>query len=59
VSKVKGIYALSLSLANALSGEMRGLIERDDGGNDVQYKSSQTCYYESPPLYNEYILIKN
>jgi hypothetical protein len=32
---------------------------RDDWGKvkNVQYKTNQNCYYESP-LYNEYILIK-
>jgi hypothetical protein len=36
-----------------------GLRERDDGSsvNNVYYKSSQNCHYESPQ-YNEYILRK-
>jgi hypothetical protein len=47
-------------LANALSGVVRGLQGRDNGGdvNNVQCKSDRNCHYESPP-YNEYILIKN
>jgi hypothetical protein len=48
-------------LAIALSGVGRGLMGRDGEGNvnNVQCKTNQNCYYESLPLYNEYILIKN
>jgi hypothetical protein len=46
-------------LAIALSGVGKELRGRDNGGdvNNVQYKSNQSCHYESP-LYSEYILIK-
>jgi hypothetical protein len=46
-------------LAITLSGVERSLRGRNDGDNinNVQYKSSQNCHYESP-LYNEYVPIK-
>jgi hypothetical protein len=46
-------------LAIALSGAVRGLRRRDDGGDvaNVRYKPNQNCHCESS-LYNEYILIK-
>jgi hypothetical protein len=47
-------------LGIALSGEERGLRERDDGVDPTneRYKPIQNCQYEPPP-YKEYILIKN
>jgi hypothetical protein len=32
---------------------------RGENENNVQYKSDWIYHFESPPLYNEYILIKN
>jgi hypothetical protein len=46
------LYTYMKPLAIALSGVVRGLRERDDGGNvnNVQYKSNLNCHYKSPPL---------
>jgi hypothetical protein len=48
-------------LAITSSGAGRGLRGREHGGDltYIQYKPNQNCHYESPPLYNEQILIKN
>jgi hypothetical protein len=48
------------ALAIALSGPGRGLSQRVDGADltNVQYKPIKNYHYESPPPYNEHILIK-
>jgi hypothetical protein len=62
---VDGLHALVWNRtkkppAIALSGAGRELRRRDDGGHvtNVQHKPNMNCHYESPPPYNEYIIIE-